>query len=234
MPTRLIAAGREALALARQATLLHRDLGNVVPEVSAGDELVLLVHGFLATAGVLRPLGDAIRRETGARIASFTHPPGVSVRYIAERIGDTLRALPPVPLRVHLVGHSVGGLAARYFVCMLGGDPRIAGTIAIASPFAGTRRAAGLPGSLMRELTPQSELLSCLRVRGSDVPHLSIAGDRDVLVRDGGCLAGSEGLVLEGASHNSIVYDPRTERAVIARIRAAASACGGSARAPAT
>lgn len=230
MPTRLIAAGREALALARQATLLHRDLGSVVPEVSAGDELVLLVHGFLATAGVLRPLGEAIRRETGARIASFTHPPGVSVRRIAERIGDTVRSLPPVPLRIHLVGHSVGGLAARYFVCMLGGDPRVAGTIAIASPFGGTRRAAGLPGALMRDLTPQSELLTCLREHARDVPHLSIAGDRDVVVRDGGCLAGTEGIVIEGAAHNSIVYDPRTERAVIARIRATSLASGAAAR----
>ena len=232
MPTRLIAAGREALALARQATLLHRDLGNVVPDVSAGDELVLLVHGFLATAGVLRPLADAIRRETGARIASFTHPPGVSVRYIAERIGATLRSLPPVPLRIHLVGHSVGGLAARYFVCMLGGDPRIVGTIAIASPFAGTRRALGLPGPLMRDLTPQSELLTCLRGQVSSVPHLSIAGDRDVVVGEGGGLSGSETLLIEGAAHNSIVYDPRTERAVIARIRAGAGG-GGVSRLPA-
>lgn len=221
---RLLAVGREALALARQATLLHRDLGSIVPEVSAGEELVLLVHGFLATAGVLRPLGAAIRRETGAHIASFTHAPGVSVRHIAQRIGDVLRALPPVPLRIHLVGHSVGGLAARYFVAVLGGDPRVAGTIAIASPFAGTRRAAGLPGPLMRDLTPESELLTCLRGRGCEVPHLSIAGDRDALVRDGGCLVGADTLTIEGAAHNSIVYDPRTARAVIDRIRAVSSA----------
>ncbi len=219
MASRLVAAGLEALALARQATLLHRDLASVVPAVSPGDELVLLVHGFLATAGVLRPLGEAIQRETGARIASFTHPPGVSVRDIAERTAEVVRRLPRVPLRVHLVGHSVGGLAARYFVCKLGGDPRIVGTIAIASPFGGTRRATGLPGALMRDLTPDSELLTCLREPASEVPHLSILGDRDLVVGSGGCLAGGDAVVIEGAAHNSIVYDPRTERAVSARIR---------------
>jgi triacylglycerol lipase len=224
MPGRWSAAGREALALARQATLLHRDLASVVPNVAPGEDLVLLVHGFLATAGVLRPLGEAIARDTGARIASFTHPPGVSVRDIAERIGDVVRRLPRVPLRIHLVGHSVGGLSARYYVCVLGGDPRVVGTIAIASPFGGTRRAIGLPGSLMRDLTPESELLTCLRGKESHVPHLSIAGDRDRVVGAGGCLAGTDALVIEGAAHNSIVYDPRTERAVVARIRAAQAA----------
>jgi pimeloyl-ACP methyl ester carboxylesterase len=218
MAGRLLAAGREALALARQATLLHRDLGVVVPELSSGDGVVLLVHGFLATAGVLRPLGSAIERETGARVASFTHPPGASVEHIAARIQAVIRALPIMPLSVHLVGHSVGGLAARFFVEELGGDPRVVGTISIASPFGGTRRAIGLPGPLMRDLVPGSPLLRRLAERRTAVPHLSIAGDRDAVVLDGGSLGGADAIVLEGAAHNSIVYDRRTQRAVIARI----------------
>lgn len=233
MPGRLLAAGREAIALARQAALLHRDLGNVVPEVAPGDDLVILVHGFLATAGVLRPLGAAIRRETGARIASFTHLPGVSVRDIAERVARLVASLPPVPLRIHLVGHSVGGLAVRYFVGVLGGDARVASTVSIASPFAGTRRAVGLPGALMRDLCPGSELLRCLRESSTLVPHLAIAGDRDLMVRDGGSFEGALTLVIEGTAHNSVVYDSRTVRAVIAHVRDAARSARAVSHVPA-
>jgi predicted regulator of Ras-like GTPase activity (Roadblock/LC7/MglB family) len=53
------------------------------------------------------------------------------------------------------------------------------------------------------------------------VPHLSIAGGGDRVVPDGALLAGGDGLLVERAGHNEVLYHPDTVAAVVARIRAA-------------
>jgi triacylglycerol lipase len=208
---------REAIALARQATLLHRDVLPVVPQAERGDVVVLL-HGFLATAGVLRPLRDAIERGASARTASFTHAPGLGIETIAGRLAELVRSLRSRELRIHLVGHSIGGLAARWFVTELGGDPRIVGTVSIASPFEGAPRARLFPGHLARDIEPGSALLARLRGTESAVPHLSIAGGHDRVVPSGALLSHGERLFIERAGHNELIYDGETVSAVVARI----------------
>jgi triacylglycerol lipase len=207
----------EALALARQAMLLHRDVLPVVPQMERGDVVVLL-HGFLATAGVLRPLGDAIERGASARTASFTHTPGVGIESIAGRLAELVNRIPSPEVRIHLVGHSIGGLAARWFVTELGGDPRVVGTVSIASPFEGAPRARLFPGHLARDIEPGSALLARLRSAESVVPHLSIAGGHDRVVPSGALLSHGERLFIEGAGHNELIYDGETLAAVVARI----------------
>jgi triacylglycerol lipase len=219
---RLRSLGREALALARQATLLHRDVPSVVPSVDRGD-VVVLVHGFLATAGVLRPLRTAIERETGAVTASFTHAPGLGVTSIAERLATLVRGIASPKVRMHLVGHSIGGIAVRSFVTELGGDPRVVGTVSIASPFEGAPGARLFPGSLAREIEPGSALLATLRGARSPVPHLAIAGGGDRIVPSGAYLAEGERLLVERAGHNEVLYRSETVTAVVARIRSAAA-----------
>jgi pimeloyl-ACP methyl ester carboxylesterase len=214
--------GSEALALARQATLLHRDVAPVVPTATQGDVVVFL-HGFLATAGVLRPLRDAVERGTRAETASFTHAPGLGIVSIAERLAALVGSLESAELRVHLVGHSIGGLAARWFMTELGGDRRVKGTISIASPFEGAPRARFFPGVLARDIEPGSALLARLRGARSAVPHLSIAGGGDRVVPGGALLPDGETLLVERAGHNEVLYHPTTVAAVVRRIAAMSS-----------
>src|SRR5580658_11137733 len=86
--------GLERLALLREVALVPLDLTDVVPTVRPGDDVVVLVHGFLATAGVFRPLRARLERETGARVATFTHAPGVAVRSIARRLAELVDRIP--------------------------------------------------------------------------------------------------------------------------------------------
>ena len=44
---------------------VRADLLPIVPRAIAGDDVVVLVHGFLATAGVFRPLRARLEREAG-------------------------------------------------------------------------------------------------------------------------------------------------------------------------
>src|SRR6516225_9256926 len=87
--------GDERFALLREMALVTRDLTDVIPDVRGDDNVVVLVHGFLASAGVFRPLRARLEREAGARVASFTHAPGVGIRRIARRLAELVDRFPP-------------------------------------------------------------------------------------------------------------------------------------------
>jgi pimeloyl-ACP methyl ester carboxylesterase len=223
VPPAIRTVGREALAFARQAVLLHRDVGSTLPErVRAGEDVVVLLHGLFATAGVLRPLRRSIEQSAaGAHTAAFSYAPGPGVESVARRLGELVRWLPS-GVRIHLVGHSLGGLAARWFVQELGGDPRVAQTISLASPFRGTRHARLLPGPAGRDITPGSELLQRLEHRALSavhVPHISIAAERDAVVTESTLFPFGDRLVVPHCGHNALLFHPRVAAIVAQRVR---------------
>src|ERR1017187_9098989 len=128
--------GVERLALLRQFALVPRDLVSVVPEALPGEDVVVLVHGFLASAGVFRPLRARLEREASARVATFTHAPCVGVRRIARQLSELIDHI-PLGTRITIVGHSLGGVVARWYVQEMEGHTRVSRTISLASPFLG-------------------------------------------------------------------------------------------------
>jgi triacylglycerol lipase len=213
---------REAVAIARQATLICRDVRGSRPMwVRPGRDVVMLVHGLFATAGVLRPLRRDIEARTGACTTSFTHPPGPGIPSIAEDIARAVRAISG-DVRIHLIGHSIGGLAVRYFVQELGSDTRIVQTLSIGSPFGGAKPARLFPAPVGRDVAPGSSLLERLQEgarRRLGVPHVSIAGLEDRIVPSGAYLAAGERVSVPGCGHNSLLYHPRVVAEVVARIQ---------------
>jgi len=214
------AEATEALATLREAVLLARDLAPVLPHVQHGDDIVVLIHGIFASAGVFRPLRRHIEKVTGARVASFTHLPGVGVRRIALSLAKMVDRIPR-SARVHIVGHSMGGLIARWYVDELGGHSRVVQTISLASPFGGAPAAQRFPFLVGNDLAPASELLESLREKARpEVPHLSIVGTADRLVfpQARATFAHGDSVVLEGRGHNSLLYDTEVARLVVERI----------------
>ncbi len=213
--------GREAAALARQATLIYRDVRGARPVwVREGRDVVMLVHGLFATAGVLRPLRRELEARTGAFTTSFTHPPGPGIARVAADIKDAVSAISGAA-RIHLVGHSIGGVAVRYFVQVLGSDPRVVQTVSIGSPFGGAKPARLFPAPVGRDIAPGSALLEQLSHGARQrlgVPHLSIAGLQDHVVPGGAYLAGGDCLTIAGCGHNALLYHPRVVSELIARI----------------
>lgn len=221
---------REAVATLREVVLMPWDLAPCFPAATEVPDVVVLVHGFFATAGVFRPLRARLAEELRGegelaghpvRIASFTHAPGMSVRRIAESLG---RLVDKTPGRIHLVGHSLGGLVARYYVQELGGDARVAQTISLASPFHGTTLAHPFPVLVGRELRSDSATLVRLRGRASafaHVPHLSLFGTGDLVVRPyrSAVFPFGDSIELPGIGHNTLLYDRAAQDAVIARLR---------------
>jgi pimeloyl-ACP methyl ester carboxylesterase len=211
----LRAAGREVRALLRLATLLPRDLSASVPDgLDEGENVAVLVHGSLATGGAWRPLRKRLEARR-ARAVTFTYGPGFGVRDIAAEIAAVLARI-PAKVRVHLVGHSLGGLAVRWYVQEMPCDERVVQTISVAAPFAGARGAWFYPGPAGRDMQRGSEVLERLSstALGPGLPHLSIFGSADTAVAADTVFPVGERFVVAGAGHNTLLFD----EAVVARI----------------
>ena len=210
--------GAERLALLREVALVPRDLAPVVPEARPGEDVVVLVHGFLASAGVFRPLRARLEREAGARVAHFTHAPGLGVRRIAKQLAALVDRIPR-GTRITVVGHSLGGLVARWYVQELGGHARVAQTISLATPFGGVSAPPLLVGADIRR---KSALLERLRdgARTSTVPHTSIVAEDDQLVVGvkTGCLGIGDVVVIPDRGHNMLLFCDRVAGIVIDKV----------------
>jgi pimeloyl-ACP methyl ester carboxylesterase len=207
--------GVERLALLREVALVPRDLAEVVPRALPGEDVVVLIHGFFASAGVFRPLRARLERETGARVATFTHAPGVGIRRIARRLARLVDQF-PAGTRITVVGHSLGGIVARWYVQELGGHHRVARTVSLASPFGGIDVPPLLVGADLHE---QSALLRRLRERAHlcGVPHTSIVGEEDTVVVgvETASLGFGEVVVLPRRGHNALLFCDRVAGLVI-------------------
>ncbi|MCL2449392.1 MAG: hypothetical protein FWD17_10625 [Polyangiaceae bacterium] len=202
--------------------LVPCDLGDVIPkvtEIAAGDDVVVLVHGFLASGGVFRPLRARLKREATAHVATFSHAPGVGVRRIARKLARVVESLPPTA-RVTVVGHSLGGVVARWYVQEMGGNARVAQTVSLASPFCGVEVPAVLVGA---DVHCESPMLRRLRdgAAACCVPHLSIVAGDDTVVEGiaTACLGSGDVIVLAGRGHNEVLFDDEAAQIVIDRLR---------------
>jgi triacylglycerol lipase len=211
--------GKERLSLIREMTLVHRDLAPVVPEARPGDSVVVLVHGFCASAGVFRPLRGRLEREAGARVATFTHAPCVGIRRIARTLSELVDRIPR-ETQITVVGHSLGGVVARWYVQEMGGHARVVRTVSLGSPFGGLDVPRYLVGADLHE---SSVLLERLRARASEyaVPHTSVVASEDRLVvgLKTACLGVGDVVVLEKRGHNALLFDEEVAGLVIDRVR---------------
>jgi triacylglycerol lipase len=215
-------AAREALAFARQGLLLRHDVSApVIPAgVRPGDDVVIFLHGLFATAGVVRPLRAAVAHHPFLHTAALTYLPGPGVATIAGRLGE-LAAHIPRTARLHLVGHSMGGLVARWFA-LESGDRRVVQTISLATPFGGVPAATWLGLASGRDLSPQSGVLRriALHPDATRIPHLSIIAGADTLVIApvSHALPGGDVKVMDGRGHNTLLFDDEVARVVERRI----------------
>src|SRR5439155_18763667 len=107
----------------------------------------------------------ALRRGGFGRVITLNYSPLTQdVRSVAERLGTLIeRTCEETGYeRVHVIGHSLGGVVARYYVQRLGGDARVHTLCTLGSPHAGTYAARLLPQSsrsIVAQLRPGSDLM---------------------------------------------------------------------------
>ncbi|MBV2355778.1 alpha/beta fold hydrolase [Streptomyces sp. J2-1] len=124
---------------------------------------VVLLHGFIDNRSVFVLLRRSLARDGGRRIASLNYSPlTCDIRTAAELLGRHIEEIceRTGSDRVDVVGHSLGGLIARYYAQCLGGDLRVRTLVTLGTPHSGTR-AVPLAGAhpIVRQMRPGSPLI---------------------------------------------------------------------------
>ncbi|MET9870892.1 alpha/beta fold hydrolase [Streptomyces sp. NPDC006386] len=124
---------------------------------------VVLLHGFIDNRSVFVLLRRSLAQHGRQQIESLNYSPltcdiraaaallGRHIEEVCERTGAR---------QVDVVGHSLGGLIARYYVQRLGGDTRVRTLVTLGTPHSGTRVAPLADAHpIVRQMRPGSPVL---------------------------------------------------------------------------
>jgi len=230
---------REVIATARCAALYP--LGVIETAFSTGrptgdathDTPVLLVHGYGHNRSGWFVLQHALRRAgfTSVHTMNYVAWGSEGVPELAERLRDrvaVIQALTGAP-KVHLVGHSLGGLLIRWYVQEIGGDSNVDTAITVASPHDGTVAALVAPGRCARDLRPGSQVIRRLAAgaRRTDVHWIALYSNLDLLVQPAtsGRLRdrrlAAENVLVSDHGHLGIMTAPLVANAIVERLELA-------------
>jgi triacylglycerol lipase len=134
----------------------------LVTDVEAAGTPILLVHGIMDNRSVFTVFRRSLRRRGfgvvhAVNYSLFTGDVRTAARELHDHI-EQLRERTGSD-KVHIVGHSLGGMIARYYVQCMGGSAVVDTLVTLGSPHAGSLAAHLLPTPLARQLRPGSALL---------------------------------------------------------------------------
>ncbi|MFR0357766.1 esterase/lipase family protein [Streptomyces sediminimaris] len=124
---------------------------------------VVLLHGFIDNRSVFVLLRRSLAQHGRQQVESLNYSPlTCDIRTAAELLGRHVEEIceRTGSRQVDIVGHSLGGLIARYYVQRLGGDTRVRTLVTLGTPHSGTRvvpLANAHP--IVRQMRPGSGLL---------------------------------------------------------------------------
>ncbi|MBI5496108.1 MAG: alpha/beta fold hydrolase [Deltaproteobacteria bacterium] len=194
---------------------------------------VLLLHGFGAPRRILNVLERRLRRELGVSVMSF-HLPGLGgalggqeMVTEAARLAEKLERLCQRHgvTELDIIGHSKGGLVARWMVSHHNVGRRVRTLVALGTPYAGAPlavlgvAAVGLFSRSVWQLLPFSQFMR--RLRATPVPEgtrmVSISGGVDVIAPAPLCRVDARDAapgmwsnhIVAGVGHNSLLMSRR-------------------------
>ncbi|MCA9494566.1 MAG: alpha/beta fold hydrolase [Myxococcales bacterium] len=249
LPWKTWGALRDQLGSVRRVYLAGDRIGHRrKDDMGRQEEVVLLLHGFFQTRNIWEVMEDRLRHD-GYGVMSFnlggllyrfnTHPVDRSAELVADKVEGLARRHGFE--RVHVIGHSKGGLIARRWVQHYGGDRRVKSLTTLGTPHHGTPTAmiaVGLMGmgmmrSSAKDLLPRSRLVSALSKDSfpAQIPLTSIYSREDlvcpywasVLRPRPGEETHMSNVMVRNVGHSQLVWDAGVYRALVERLGEAAA-----------
>jgi hypothetical protein len=192
---------------------------------------VILLHGYLGNRGYLRPLVRALEARgigpvfvpTASAVLDPIEDYALELHDHVERIVEGTGQP-----RVVLVGHSMGGLAARTYVAKHGAS-RVARIVTLGTPHHGSRLAWLGWGANAREMRPGSAFLAGLErsegeARSPVAASIYSPHDNMVMPQASSRLEGARNIAIPGVGHIAMLRSPRLLEALLVELDAAGAA----------
>jgi triacylglycerol lipase len=161
--------------------------GLLVRNVEAAGTPILLLHGMVDNRAIFTLLTRRLKAHGYTRVRTLNYSPATNdIRAAARNLAAEVEALVAESghEKIHIVGHSLGGLIARYYLQRLGGDARVRTLVTLGTPHHGTLTAHLVPARLGRQLRPGSDLYQelDLPVTGFETRVVAYWSDLDQVV----------------------------------------------------
>ncbi len=200
--------------------------GLIIGDVENAGTPIILVHGVVDNHTIFTVLRRALMRRGFGRTISLNYSPLTDdIRRVAKRLNRLVEAVCRETgyERVHIIGHSMGGLIARYYVQRLGGDERVHTLVTLGSPHEGTSPARLVPHNVARQLRPDSPILAEL---AEPAPHcrtrmVAVWSDLDLMIAPKRAARiehpdlNARNVFVRGVGHMSLPVDGRVVHEII-------------------
>lgn len=157
------------------------------PTPEAAAVPILLLHGYFHNRSGFLVMSRALKRLGFCSVYALNYNPmrrgipeiadlvACKVDQILERTGAQ---------KLHIVGHSLGGLVARYYVEQIGGHRKVKSVITLGTPHHGTLAAYFSRSKAAKQMRPASELIRTMNSKRKPklVRYVSYYSDLDALV----------------------------------------------------
>jgi hypothetical protein len=189
-----------------------------------GPRPVILLHGYAMNRANFLPLAYRLAKNDLGPIFGFEYWTLGRVAAGARQLGwfvDQVREATGAA-EVDLIGHSMGGVVARYYVTFAGGDGRVRNLITLGSPHAGTDVSRLGIGHPTRELVLGSQL--CARLAEAPPPQhtrMTLVWSRaDALVPGAWqqALPSSEVIMYDDLGHVALLGSRRVAAEIVKRL----------------
>ena len=172
---------------------------------------LLLIHGYLCNRGAWWWLRRKLQ-AAGFVVATIDlEPPLGDIDGFADQVHARVEAMCAETGvgRVALIGHSMGGLAARAYLHRHGAR-RVAKLVTLGSPHHGTWIARCGLGKDARQMEPDSAWTRALPEVEAGVPTVTVWSPTDNFIAppESSRLAGAREIVLPGLSHLAMLFSP--------------------------
>ena len=189
-----------------------------------GPRPIIVLHGYAMNRANFVPLAYRLSRAGLGPILGFEYWTLGRIAAAARRLGwfiDQVRAASGAT-EVDVIGHSMGGVVASYYVTLAGGDGAIRNLVTIGSPHGGTDLSVASIGHPTRELITGSKLLA--RIAAAPPPRitrvLEILSRSDALVPadSQAPVPGRDRIVYDDLGHVALLGSRRVASVLIAHL----------------
>ncbi|MGE0551477.1 MAG: esterase/lipase family protein [Kofleriaceae bacterium] len=189
-----------------------------------GPRPVIVLHGYAMNRANFVPLAYRLSRAGLGPIYGFEYWTFGRTAAAARQLGwfvDRVRSETGSET-VDLIGHSMGGMVARYYVSLIGGDGLVKNLVTIGSPHGGTDLAGFGIGHSARELMLGSNLLT--RLAAAPAPKSTrvtvVLSRADALVPSvkHQAIAGAEVILYDDLGHLALLGSRRVATEIVTRL----------------